>query len=224
MASISYQEFDSDVFGVPFFRINDFEENDVEEQLEELVKKESVIIDAKIDASDLKRGRLLQKHGFRKVCTQVELTAVPKPRNNAHNPSTGYHLSASQIVQHVNNFVYDRFSLDYFLNKTSRDDLYAKWISNSLSNPEIIVFSRDAGFCTAKERSNQVTIDLISVLDKKQGTGSLLLRDLSSYAYAKKVSAITVITECENADAVRFYLNNWYQFTRFLSCYHYVKR
>ena len=74
MKTVRKQDFDTDIFEVPYYRIHSFDEiEETESTLVDLVKEKTLIIDAKIDSSRRDWSALLQEYSFRKVCTQVEM-------------------------------------------------------------------------------------------------------------------------------------------------------
>ena len=86
MKTVRKQDFDTDIFEVPYYRIHSFDEiEENESTLVDLVKEKTLIIDAKIDSSRRDWSALLQEYSFRKVCTQVEM--VKHPQGNAEDNS-----------------------------------------------------------------------------------------------------------------------------------------
>lgn len=224
MNAILKQDFDSSIFDIPYFRIINYDDIDqVNKELKELQNDEPVIIDAKREASDKEWGLFLQKKGFRKVCVQVELEKEPKTTDEVEvDIDDNIEIPDSMIKKHAKNFSYDRFSLDPLISIEKRDLLYYTWIKNSFLNPDIKIAHKGNGFCSFKIKKQTASIDLISVLEKGQNIGAELLIAVNNYAANLGLTNIKVITETENWNAVRFYINNGYHVSQYVSCFHYV--
>lgn len=220
--AIVKQEFDSGIFGVPFYRIMNLDLEAVQSDLDNLSEICPLIVDAKVTTPNREWELFLQVNGFRKVCVQVELEKEVSGVLNADEvlveATPG--ITEEELGDHVRNFVFDRFSLDPFIPQDKRNFLYHTWIRNSFSNPAILVAHIGAEFCTFKIRENLLFIDLISVITKGKNIGSRLLAAVNNYAFSNSLPLVRVITETENWNAVRFYMANGYRISRFISCYH----
>lgn len=218
-------EFDSNIFNKPCYRISSENIELIQSSLMNPKFKNNIFIDTKINAANKILEIYLKKFGFHKVCMQVKL--LLDINESLSNLKSQYsteviNLSDEIIKLHCNNFNYDRFSLDPRISKKDRDNLYSSWIRNSLLNKSIIKSSITNNFISYKIEADIIKLDLSSVLDQGKGIGTQLLRDVVAYGAEKKLKQIAVITETENINAVRFYLQNGFRLDRFYSCFHYI--
>ena len=77
MFTIIKQDFDSEIFETPYYRIKNFNFEQVKKELSVIKKSNGIIIDAKINSYEKEWDIFLQKNGFRKICMQVELIKTP---------------------------------------------------------------------------------------------------------------------------------------------------
>jgi GNAT superfamily N-acetyltransferase len=224
MSHIVAQDFDSDAFGVPFYRIAQWEGAGLAQELSALQKQRPLVIDAKAAAADLDRNAFLQRHKFRNVCAQLELhhhlKAIDKP-GHAVEVTAGMALPGDLLARHARNFTADRFALDPFLPKAGHDRLYEKWIANSLGG-RMSVARHGTDFCSFTEEGNQVTIDLLSVLNQRQGVGRSLVLALLARAHAHRMTSVRVVTEAANSAAWQLYLGCGFTLVGIKNCYHFV--
>jgi GNAT superfamily N-acetyltransferase len=224
MSHIVAQDFDSEAFGVPFYRIVEWEGAGLEDELSVLQKQRPVVIDAKAAAEDLERNAFLQRHKFRNVCTQLELRhhlmGAEKP-NHAVEITDGLALSGEVIARHARNFTADRFALDPQLAKAGHDRLYEKWIANSLAGRASVAWHQ-TDFCSFTEQGSQATIDLLSVLNRRQGVGRSLVLALLAHARAHRMTSVRVVTEAANRAAWQLYLGCGFTLVQITNCYHFV--
>ena len=222
---IQRQDFDTEAFGIPFFRVRSFNQLQLEEELASLIVRRPLIIDAKVPADLVDIGRLLQRYGFRKVCTQIELTREIAARNGGNSEVSiqdKMELSEDVVRAHARNFLYSRFRLDPKLPREGAERLYCNWIRNSISGGSKKVVCLGNNFCTFAEMPDVTRIDLVSVLDKRQGVASALLSALFEHGYENHRRLIEVVTECENKPAWQLYLKNGFTLIRFYSAFHFV--
>jgi GNAT superfamily N-acetyltransferase len=222
LSCFTYQEFDTDVFGVPFYRLVDARPPRLQEEVAALASNPPCIADAKLPAEDIQSGARLLELGFRKICVQIELK---------HRLGVSVHPTRSQIRDrvvlpnaiiraHASQFVFDRFALDIALPSKGHDRLYEKWIRNSLEGSSHLVATFGDNFITFREQAGNIKIDLVSVLQKGQGIGADLIRTVLNCAKERQVREVDVITECENLPAVRLYLSTGFLPARFFSVFH----
>ncbi len=223
--SLKLQRFDTDIFRVPFYRVATFDEKMLEADMEELKNMHPLIVDVKFDSYRREWDHFFQMHGFRKVCMQVELECAVSAQDKSAgaNIETVVSFPEDVIDQHAENIFFDRFSLDFFISQQTKNSFYQAWINNSLKNPEIKVASIGNNFCTFKEKSDFLDIDLFSVLDKRQKIGTKILKTLNSFACQSNKKFVRVLTECENMPAYECYVRCGYVPKRFISCFHLVK-
>ena len=224
MRCIAEQAFDTQVFGVPFFRIVALDLPALREELPAVLRRRPLIIDAKIPASAHDAARFLHGFGFRTVCTQIALAHRLSPVPNypaAVTLVSSTDMSESTIRAHVENFRSDRFSLDFRIDPAARDNLYTAWIRNSIGGrTQLALYG--ANFCSFQEGCDALTIDLLSVLDKRRGIGRNLVNAVLALARGRGMRAVEVVTECGNEAAWRLYLSCGFAVTGFLDCLHYV--
>ena len=225
--AFTFQQFDSDIFGCPYFRLDSTNPEEIKAGFSILAKDKDWIADAKIDSTNKSLNLCLQQLGFRKVCTQIQLIFY---LNNKISPVNNVLIQKSVILtdalidKHVHNFTYDRFTLDFQMPIDKRNLLYERWIRNSLNNFEYPKAVQGANFISTKKFNESLKLDLSSVLEHGKGIGSNLLSALKNYAQNQGLKKLTVITECENINAVKFYIANGFEVDQFLTCFHYTAK
>ena len=225
MLCFRYQEFDSDAFQRPFYRVVRVEPDRFEGEFRELATTARLIADAKLRSDKIDGGAMLMRCGFRKICTQIELACdlngpIDAPANA--DVRDRLELDDEVIAAHATHFEYDRFALDVLLPKDGHDRLYRNWIRNSLENGKHRIAVRDNNFITFRSQEADVKIDLVSVLDKGLGIGTDLIRALLQDAQAHGLRRVKVVTECENAPAVGLYMKMGFTPVAFDSVFHFV--
>ena len=224
MKNVVQQDFDSEAFGVPFYRVVAWGNPDLENELSVLLRRRPIVVDAKVGADDIERNRFLQRLGFRNVCPQValrhSLTKREKPEHRVAI-SEGLKITDELIRRHAQNFRTDRFAMDALLDRAGRDRLYTQWIVNSLSG-RMPVASYEGNFCSFRQVDDCLSIDLLSVLNQRQGVGRSLVLAIIEYAAERKLKELRVVTECANRAAWQLYLGCRFRLDEFLNCYHFV--
>ncbi len=224
MQNVVQQAFDSEAFGIPFYRVVAWAGSDLEKELSVLLSRRPIVIDAKVGADQLERNAFLQRLGFRNVCTQLALRLSPPAGGRPeHRIAIGerLHLPADVVGRHVRNFRVDRFAMDILLDPAGHERLYAQWIANSLSG-RMLVASHGENFCSFRAEKSGLAIDLLSVLNQKQGIGRSLVRAIIGYAEQRGLQEVRVVTECANRAAWRLYQDSGFRLDGFLNCYHFV--
>lgn len=226
MNIITKQDFDSKIFGIDYYRIQSTDIECIKAEMAAVKLSKPLMIDAKIAASRKEIDRYLQSEGFRKVCMQIELEYFPVDADSNNFPMNAVitdhiELDDMLIKQHSENFLYDRFSLDCRIEKSKRDLLYSTWVKNSLEDKNILKARINNNFISFRQQDEIIKLDLSSVLEKGMGVGSSLLNCIKSYAKQNGKSRLLVVTECENVDAVRFYMANGFRLVGFYSCFHF---
>ena len=225
--AFTLQQFDSDIFECPYYRLNGSNIAEIKSEFYALPSKHPWIADAKISSSNKSLDLCLQELGFRKVCMQVQLKLTvdsPVFSSEGVDIQTSVNLNNDLIKQHVKNFIYDRFTLDFQMPSDKRNLLYERWIRNSLQNPDYPKAIQGTNFISTKKTGKTLKLDLSSVLEHGKGIGSRLLDALKNYAHSQELSEMTVITECENINAVQFYIANGFKIDQFLTCFHYIAK
>jgi len=226
MNIITKQDFDSKIFGVDYYRIQSSDIERIKKELAAVKVINPVMIDTKIAASEKELDRYLQSEDFRKVCMQIELECFPVDADDSGFPkhiviTDHIELDDKLIQEHSENFLYDRFSLDCRIEKSKRDLLYSTWVKNSLLDKNILKAHIGSNFVSFRQQGEIIKLDLSSVLEKGIGVGSSLLKRIKWYAKQNGKKRILVVTECENVDAVRFYMANGFRLVGFYSCFHF---
>jgi GNAT superfamily N-acetyltransferase len=218
--------FDSEIFGRPCYRLmSPVIEPDCY-RLEKVLSEPSVFVDGKFGAEDVTTANWLLQHGFRKVCTQFELVCHLSDDLSVMGRGTLtpiLALDADVIRRHAENFVVNRFRLDYRLECERCVQLYRRWIENSLSGRRQVIHIEENFITYSVVQAGVMQIDLVSILRRSQGIGSELLDGLKAYAVQEGIREICVTTECENRPAWRFYLRNGFVPRRFLNVFHFIQ-
>lgn len=224
-ACLARQAFDSEAFGVDFFRVTRLDLPVLARELETLRRLPRVMADARIPASDRKADLFFQGQGFRKVCVQLQYAAPvlpamaegPDPDDTVDN-----RLPAEAVARHVDNLVYDRFNLDAAVPQAGRDRFQAAWIANSLASCDIRKVYSGESFVSFKVREATAVVDIVSVLTPGQGVGSALMGRVFTAAARLGLTLVVVTTEAENEPACRMYQKNGFLPQAHFSRFHYV--
>lgn len=226
--TIVKQSFDSDAFGIPFYRITELSMARLAEELPSITAARPVIIDAKVPEPNVEAGSWLLGQGFRKICTQLELlwpTGAASLSGSADGVRLVDELSLTddELGAHARNFIFDRFSQDPALPRSGVHRLYERWIRNSTSGRRRVLRA-GRSFFTFSVAGDLVRTDLLSVLDKRQGMGRRLVASLLEHARSIDARGISVITECENVPSWNLFMRAGFQLRSFQSVFHFVSR
>ena len=93
---------------------------------------------------------------------------------------------------------------------------------NARRPTEIRLIIINNNFITFKIVDDIIKLDLSSVLDKGSGIGTQLINKIKIFALQNNIHKISVVTECENLNAVNFYLANEFKVNKFLTCFHFI--
>ncbi len=216
------QAFDSEAFGLDFYRVRRFEYRALAEDLARLRQLPRVMADARIAACDREADRFFQVQGFRKICVQLRFAAMARPIDADPDDTVEDRLGPAAVPRHVGNLVYDRFNLDAAVEKAGRDRFQAAWIGNSLASPSIRKVYHGESFISFKVSGADAVVDIVSVLEHRQGIGSALLARVCGAAARMGLARVLVTTEAENVPACRMYQKNGFRLDAHFSCFHYV--
>ena len=214
-SALVYQAFDSDVFGVPFYRLSDPASVRVAEDIAALSDQGDFIADAKLPMGEAQAIAALERLGFRRICSQVELShdlaesgamkSVPAARL-----ADRLALEAESLSAHAAGFRFARFLQDPLLPQAASRRLMERWIANSLSGRcKLAVIGSD--FCSFKDKGAELVIDLLSCLETGRGHASGLLQAVLAHARDKGAERVRVVTEAENRPAMRTYRRNGFR-------------
>jgi dTDP-4-amino-4,6-dideoxy-D-galactose acyltransferase len=108
-------------------------------------------------------------------------------------------------------FLESRFYNDPFFSKEDADNLYQKWIENSVKGQiaDIVFLIPDTGFITCKKStSNIVEIPLIGIIkdSRGKGVGTTLITESINWAETKGINLVSVRTQLRNLNAMNFYV------------------
>lgn len=223
---IKQQQFDSDIFGRPFYRIISFDLDRLDPELASVLGIPSVIIDAKLPSGEVEQAAFLMRRGFRKVCMQIELIHRLQETIRASSAEICPRLDLHPDVlrEHARHFLSDRFALDVCLPREGHDRLYEVWMRNSLSGARHSISARGNNFVTFRDDGEEVRIDLVSVLDKAKGIGTDLINAVLLDAQRRGKSCVRVVTECENVRAIGLYAKTGFNMSCYYTVLHFVRQ
>lgn len=122
---------------------------------------------------------------------------------------------------------YSRFKLDLRLSNCF-EDLYRLWLENSISTGfashvrAVKVENSLGGFITWKENMSEASIGLIAVDQRhaRKGVGSSLIQHCEEELMSKGIFTLSVPTQEQNFEAVKFYERNGFTLSNKLYIYH----
>ena len=121
---------------------------------------------------------------------------------------------------------YSRFKLDSHFSKEDFENLYKRWVDNSLNEEfaDYVITAIDSspiGFVTAKINLDRIKIGLIATdkLYRGKGVGTLLMQEIQNEA-SKKSLKVEVVTQAENLPACRFYEKSGFTISDEIFVYH----
>lgn len=227
-APVDFQAFDTEAFGVPCFRIRGFALEELQEPLDTLLAMPAVFVDTKLPASALSEARWLARRGFRKVCTQVTFLRPVSLAPSRPSEAVGavycrsLELTVADIDAHSAHFIHDRFSLDATVPHDRVRSLYRQWVKNSVSGRRELLVS-GGNFLSFSTAEKEITVDLLSVVEKRRGIGRALLKALDERARVTGAKRIRVVTECENTPAWRLYQSHGFEIHQYQSVFHFTQ-
>jgi GNAT superfamily N-acetyltransferase len=223
-SALERQAFDEAAFGRPFYRVTSMDSDGLERGIAALRNGTlPFIVDVKTTSDDLVASRRLLSLGFRKVCMQIRLVndlSGPADFDRQAAEANTLDWPDELIAAHARNFVYNRFALDIALPAEGHDRLYSNWIRNSLTSGRKRILTIGRNFLSFVDDGEGLRIDLLSVLDHRQGIGRRLLNSLTSLAKDSGRASITTVTECENHAAVQLYCRTGYRLSDFQTVFH----
>ncbi|HSW98156.1 MAG TPA: GNAT family N-acetyltransferase [Candidatus Saccharimonadales bacterium] len=216
--SFEPQLFDTTLFGFAVAKITTIESlGDVDATISELVenlKKEHVrYATYRVHANDFKLIHSLEDHVFRLVdgLISLELTQfeAPKTKSEYIHPAS---LEDLEKLKHIaqTSFELNRFYNDSVIQKEKADELYGKWIENSIKGEAadtVLIYTEEdtiLGFLTLS-RNGHIPLIAVSKDARGKGTAKKLIQE--SFAYFKKwnIEKLTIETQMGNIPALRAY-------------------
>lgn len=211
---------------MPFYRVKSFDAVELARDIERLPAGK-LAVDARPPGPDVETSNLLWSLGFRKVCMQIRLTrdlSPPLSDAPAVEISPQLDLPEETLWSHARNFCYDRFSLDPLLPREGVARLFFQWTRNSLTRGLKEVVHRGPNFCTfSMSDDGSAVIDLLSVLEPRQGIGEALVAGTLFAARERGAARLHVKTECENYPAWNLYLKTGFLPSSFTPAFHLVR-
>jgi GNAT superfamily N-acetyltransferase len=223
-ACLEQVDFDSRAFGFPYYRLSKVDADLLPSEIAALQSIGRFAADGKFPSGDLATSRILMQCGFRKTCMQITLS---HDLRGAFTPSVDViiadrlELGEDEIYRHARNFTADRFALDPFLPSEGHDRVYAQWCRNSLGGAKNVA-SLGRNFCTFAIKEDRLIIDLVSILDPRQGLGSRILTSVLNHARKLGLRSVSVTTECENVAAWSLYVKQGFVPVSYTACFQYV--
>jgi GNAT superfamily N-acetyltransferase len=219
-------EFDTQAFGFPFYRVVRFDEDRLAAELAALGDSALMAADAKRPADDVAGAHALETLGFRKVCMQITLCHHLGGYTGEPDPEVEFldrlPLDDSVLWRHARNFTKDRFSLDPCLPAEGRQRLYYQWFRGSLGGRKRVA-RLGPNVCTFAQQGDEVSIDLVSILEPRRGFGARIVGAVVAAAANSGASTVRVVTECENTPAWKLYLQQGFVPDHFTAAFHLVR-
>jgi GNAT superfamily N-acetyltransferase len=225
---LSESPFDAEFLRLPCYRLTEPVSGDDLEGLAREIKDGPVFADVKLRAADLSTTRMLQLFGFRRICVQVELRCAHERSRRDTFQSAGVaiadslSLNPNDIESHAANFETSRYRQDSLLDCEAANRLYAGWVANSLSGRRCVAHVA-RNFCSFLDGEEVRSIDLLSVLDKRQGHAMQLVHAVIEDAWRKGLTEVRVVTEVENEIALSVYRRAGFEIGTFYTCLHLIR-
>ena len=123
---------------------------------------------------------------------------------------------------------YSRFKLDSNFQSSKFEEMYTKWIENSVSRKiadHVLVFNKNKGVLTLKHSKNnyESMIGLLAVDEKSRGEkiGTKLIDFAKNKCKESNMKIIKVTTQLDNEVAMKFYKHNGFQIEKVEYIYHF---
>lgn len=235
------QVFDSEVFGLPYYRMTRYDPTALADELDILNREHGgaagqppvsgvssaaakFMADAKLPAEQVDEAKALMGLGFRKVCVQahfaMDIAAHPPRTPNVEKPSGAVAAAPEVLDMHAANLRRSRFGLDPLLPEALRFAHQRQWLANIMASDTVLKFFAGNGFVSFTVRNATVAVDLFSVPEQRQGHGSILLDRLKGWCAHQGIPRLLVTTECENTPACLFYEKNGFRLAGTSTVFH----
>ena len=180
-----------------------------------------IFVSAKIDASDDDTAKRLRQLGFRRICTQMLLRVRLDGASRAAGDvliTERLDLDPADARIHAAQLG-GRFRQDPLIATDAATDLYAAWVRNSTSGAKRIA-SIGRNFVSFEDRAGVRWIDLVSVLDKRQGIAVKILAATIGDARRNRLEEVKVVTGSDNIPALGAYRKAGFELERSLVIFH----
>lgn len=124
--------------------------------------------------------------------------------------------------------IYSRFKRDQFFSQVQFEELYKRWIRNSVEDESkkvlVSILNKSiVGFVSYHTIGNKLVIELLAVDQEYRGKaiGSSLISTLKKIAQEKQLCEIEVVTQGVNLSAVKFYTKNKFKLKDTQYIFHY---
>jgi hypothetical protein len=222
MIMLRHLDFDRRFLKRPCYRLRPEVTKSDWSRFEQIASCEAIFADLKAAASDLKIAHSAFQRSFRKICTQVELvhtlTNVEAVGDVVFRDRL--ELTNDQQRAHAEHFQASRFRQDPLIPTKVAIDLCTAWIAHSLSGHKRVA-TIGANFCSFADTNGVRHIDLLSVLEKRRGYATQLLKAVTCDARSKSLKGVLVTTEVENEGAMRAYEAAGFNVSSFANVFHF---
>jgi len=214
----------SAIFGRNFYRLSHLDYSNVAADLAGLTGPS--IVDARLWGDDAFNARVLMCLGFHKVCLQSILAVELSPEQAAQPPAapaqaeTVLDLDATLLDRHARNFHCNSLEFDPGVAESVWAAFNRMRLEQSLASPKMRHFVTGDGLVSFYPEGDKVVVDLLSVLNPRQGLGTALMRRVFDWSLANGVHRVEVTTECENLPAWLFYQKCGFRLTGTIAVFH----
>lgn len=201
LTCLARQGFDSDIFGLDYYRTVRFEYATLAREIESLTGP--FMADAKLPAHDIEGAKALMRMGFLKVSVQpffvFDLSGTPGAPSG--DPEGRVDIDPVELDAHAANFPFCRFGLDPHVTEQERIAHQRAWLANTLKSEDILKFREPGAFLSFRIRGDVVAVDLLSAVGPMRGRASLILNRMKSWAAFHGYKRLELTTEDENIPA-----------------------
>ncbi len=230
-------QFDTEVFGSKVAKIF-IEKNDKFNHLKKIdafINNNKFNIVAIFTHHNYKLIHEIQLKNFRFIGTQcyLNLELAEPILGNRKKYNNGIILYSRKKVEPLLNFIdiiknSSRWAKDNNVTSAFVHKYYSKWIINSINGYSDKIFvkkdkNKIVGLLSFKLTGRKKgKIDLLGVLENYQniGIGKALIEYMKSFCFKNDIKKVEVVTELENMEALNFYINNGFSFTKYYLVFH----
>lgn len=204
--AIAWSRFDSELLGLDWYRLQTPDSVGLADDLDRLAGRH-FWLDARVSQMDREVTDILTQRGGRLICDQLGFAAdlsQPAASDDEVTVSSRLLMPEEILERHAANFSYSRFARDPRLPADAAIRLYRSWWETSLGGAKLVSHTGDGAVCTFRIAEGTVEIDLVSILDKRQGLGRRVVRKAMEYGWNNGARRITVRTEADNPAALLY--------------------